>query len=95
MRLSAHRRVMLVLLQNGITGGRGVIAKVQVEGVVLVGPEEGLAKLLLIGLLYVVLVGLIEGREHLLMLLQLLQARYSMHYPCVWYRVQLGLRRIQ
>lgn len=86
---------MLVLLQDGITGGRGVVPKIQVEGVVLVGPEEGLAKLLLIGLLYVVLVGLIEGREHLLMLLQLLQARDSMHYPSVWYRIQLGLRRIQ
>ena len=86
---------MLVLLQNGITGGRGVIPKVQVEWVVLVGPEQGLAKLLLVGLLYVVLVGLIEGRKHLLVLLQLLQARDSMHYPCVWYRVQLGLRRIQ
>ena len=85
---------MLVLLKNGISGGRGVVSKVKVEGVVLVGPEEGLAKLLLIGLLNVVLVGLIEGREHLLMLLQLLQARDSMHNPCVWYRVQLGLRRI-
>jgi hypothetical protein len=28
-------------------------------------------------------------------LLQLLQARDSMHYPCVWYRVQFGLRDIQ
>jgi len=63
---------MLMLLQYGITGGRSLIPKIQVEGVVLVGPEQGLAKLLLIGLLYVVLVGLVEGREHLLVLLQLL-----------------------
>lgn len=84
-----------MLLQNGITSGRGVIPKVQVEGVLLVGSEEGLAKLLLVGLLYVVLIGLIEGGEHLLVLLQLLQARDSMHYPCVWYRVQFGLRHIQ
>ena len=84
-----------MLLQNGITGGRGVIPKVQVEWVLLVGSEKGLAKLLLVGLLYIVLIGLIEGREHLLVLLQLLQARDSMHYPCVWYRVQFGLRDIQ
>jgi hypothetical protein len=29
------------------------------------------------------------------MLLQLLQAWDSMHYPCVRYRIQFGLRRIQ
>ena len=46
-----------------------MIPKVQVEGVLLVGSEEGLAKLLLVGLLYVVLIRLIEGGEHLLMLL--------------------------
>jgi hypothetical protein len=28
-------------------------------------------------------------------LLQLLQARDSMHYPCVWYSVQFRLRDIQ
>ena len=68
-----------------------MIHKVQVEGVLLVRPKEGLAKLLLIGLLNVVLIGIIESRKHLLMLLHLLQARHSMHYPRVWYRFQFGL----
>ena len=86
---------MLILLQTGITSGRGVIPKVQVEEVLLVGPKESLAKFLLIGLLYVVLIGLIEGGQHLLMLLQLLQSWDSMHYPRVWHRIKFGFRYIQ
>jgi hypothetical protein len=43
------------------------------------GAVQGLAKLLLVRLLYVVLVRLVKSRQYLLMMFQFLQARNCMH----------------